>query len=131
MFSSSNPMRATRPGGIGRAEPDRHDGLAERTAVTYICQVGADHPVVIVLARTAEPPDTWTCPRHGVDAFLRPSPSPTPAAADSITIDKPVRTPWVMLRERRSIAELDQHLDERLALLHARRAEGLTKDGCA
>ncbi|WP_436502081.1 RNA polymerase-binding protein RbpA [Actinokineospora sp. HUAS TT18] len=102
-------MRATRPGQGGRAEPDRGDGLAARVTVDDRCPGGRGHTLPIVFARTAEPPSTWTCPHHGLDA-TRPTPADSALVEQVLAVataqadaSAQVRTPWVMLRERRTL----------------------------
>jgi hypothetical protein len=59
----------------------------------------------------AEVPAVWECPRCGAEAVSK----------DGLTreakLEKPVRTHWDMLLERRSIKELEEILSERLELL--------------
>jgi len=54
----------------------------------------------------------WEC-RCGEEALLRDAERPEPKAV------KPQRTHWDMLLERRTVAELQELLDERLDLLRA------------
>ncbi len=59
-------------------------------------------------------PTSWTCPKCGHESVR----------SDGVPMEerevKPVRTHWDMLRERRSIAELEDLLAERLDLLRSR-----------
>ncbi|MGH3857999.1 RNA polymerase-binding protein RbpA [Actinokineospora sp.] len=122
MGRSSGGLRATRiGGGGGSCEPDRHRELADRVTVDYHCPAGTTgHRLPVVLSHDAEPPPAWTCRHHGIKATL---PAGTPPA-DMVTDERVARTPWVMLRERRTLDELDALLHERLAHLRARRDLG-------
>jgi len=88
--------------------------------VTYRCQGG--HVFGIRLYAEAEAvPTRWDCRACGATA--------TTEVTGAVEVPEPPRrgastkTPWQQLRERRSIAELEALLDERLALLrgHDRR----------
>src|SRR5262249_58631150 len=58
---------------------------------------------------------TWECRVCGAVAFTSAADLPTPKKV------KPPRSHWDMLRERRSIADLEQVLAERLALVRGGR----------
>jgi hypothetical protein len=91
-------------------QPDHE--RAPRQRVTYECPRG--HDFQRTFAAEANPvPDTWTCPRHGAEGHRPGASKPNPG--------KPPRTPWDMLIERRSIADLEQLLNQRLAALRAER----------
>ena len=59
----------------------------------------------------ADVPAVWECPRCGAEA-----PEPDTGAPEQ-KAEKPVRTHWDMLLERRSVKELEDILKERLELL--------------
>jgi len=59
----------------------------------------------------ADVPAIWKCPRCGADALSLHGQSP------EAKNEKPARTHWDMLLERRSIKELEEILSERLELL--------------
>lgn len=103
----SEALRGTRLGSTS-LENDRDVEFAPRMTVTYNCPAG--HVISMPFAAEAEVPVEWEC-ACGELALLtdavKPDPKPT----------KPVRTHWDMLLERRSIAELEDLLEERLALL--------------
>ena len=84
-------------------------GTAARQNVGYACPQG--HEFEIPMSVEADVPAVWECPRCGAEALSR----------DGITkeekAEKPVRTHWDMLLERRSIKELEEILTERLELL--------------
>ena len=66
----------------------------------------------VPFAFDADVPALWDC-KCGAEALLVDAARPSPKAT------KPSRTHWDMLLERRSIAELEVLLDERLELLRA------------
>ena len=63
------------------------------------------------MAVEAEVPAVWECPRCGAEALSSTASSKVEKA------EKPVRTHWDMLLERRSVKELEEILAERLELL--------------
>ncbi len=95
-------------------ETDDNVVLSERQLIRYVCANG--HVSELPFSIEADIPSTWEC-RCGQVAKLVDGPAPE---------DKPTkvaRTHWDMLLERRSIAELEELLEERLALLRASRGE--------
>lgn len=91
-------------------EMDRNTDLAPRREVVYDCPAG--HETRMLMASDAEIPGTWECRSCGVTALLRDGDS----TAERTT--KTARTHWDMLLERRSLADLEEVLNERLAELH-------------
>ena len=69
----------------------------------------------------AEPPQTWECRACGAEALLQ-------VDGASVKLEesdqKAARTHWDMLLERRTRAELEELLEERLAFIRARRGAG-------
>ncbi|WP_447009103.1 RNA polymerase-binding protein RbpA [Saccharothrix sp. DSM 118769] len=98
---------------------------------TYQCLW--QHSFTLRLARTAAAPATWQCRRHGGrpatltgpthGALWNPGSGSSRASSEGEgrgpKTDRPGRTPWQMLRERRTIPELEALLRERLELLHS------------
>jgi hypothetical protein len=110
----SESMRGTRLGALSY-ETDAHIAPAERVVVAYECPEG--HRSVVPFSVEAEEiPFEWNC-RCGRVA-VRPD-----VAAPEAKPEKHQRTHWDMLLERRTIADLEVLLEERLALLHAQRGE--------
>ncbi len=73
----------------------------------------------VVFSADAELPDTWESPKSGREGvLLAPDGTPIDVVQGEI---KAARTHWDMLLERRSIAELEELLEERLQLLRERR----------
>ncbi len=104
--------RALRGMQIGAKSMESEEGVvfADRYTVKYLCANG--HEFEVPLSVEATPPATWEC-RCGVTAEL---------IGDVVDEEepkavKPVRTHWDMLRERRSLEELDEVLNEQLTLL--------------
>lgn len=83
--------------------------LAARQETSFDCPNG--HHFTIPFAAEAELPTEWECSRCGQVA--RRSDGAEPEAKEV----KPQRTHWDMLRERRSIPELEDILAERLGEL--------------
>jgi hypothetical protein len=92
-------------------ETDRNTDLAPRQAARYDCPHG--HTFSVPLASDADVPATWECRSCGATALLRDGILPEAKTG------KTPRTHWDMLLERRSIADLEEVLAERLAELHA------------
>jgi len=101
-------LRGARLGGQS-FEDERGIEFAARQRVAYVCPQG--HGFEIPMAAEADVPPLWECPRCGAEALARDVERPEPKA------EKPVRTHWDMLLERRSIKELEEILTERLELL--------------
>lgn len=87
---------------------------SERQITVYVCPQG--HRIELPFSVEADVPATWEC-RCGATARLLDGPEPEAKAT------RPVRTHWDMLLERRSIPELEELLQERLALLRASRGQ--------
>ena len=90
-------------------EDERGVEMAPRQDVAYACPRG--HAFSITMADEAEVPRQWECPRCGATALQADGEAPDAKP------DKPARTHWDMLLERRSIPELEEILSERLELL--------------
>lgn len=101
-------LRGARLGGQS-FEDERGIEFAARQQVGYACQQG--HTFEITMSVEAEIPATWECPRCGAEALSTDGRKPEEKA------EKPVRTHWDMLLERRSISELEDILSERLEML--------------
>jgi rubredoxin len=91
-------------------ETDRNTDLAPRREVVFDCPSG--HETKMTMAADAEVPATWECRTCGTTALLRDGEAPEARTG------KPARTHWDMLLERRSIDDLEDVLNERLAELH-------------
>jgi hypothetical protein len=110
---------AIRGAGLSRATFSNLDDLvepAETQLVAYLCPKG--HKFSVRLFAEAEMiPLTWDC-ACGSKARTDET------AAQEVIVKKrtgsPSKTPWEQLRERRSIAELEVLLEERLAILRNR-----------
>jgi rubredoxin len=106
---SDRVLRGTRLGAVSY-ESDRHTEFAPRLRTVYDCPEG--HETVVTFAAEADVPATWECRVCGTASLLRDGERPEPKKV------KPARTHWDMLLERRSPAELEEVLAERLAVLH-------------
>lgn len=106
------PDRSLRGMSIGAKSMESDEGVdfAPRFQAYYDCPNG--HTIILPFATDAEVPPVWEC-RCGEEALLRDAEKPEPKAV------KPQRTHWDMLLERRTVAELQELLDERLELLRA------------
>ncbi len=106
---SDRVLRGSRLGSVSY-ESDRNTEFAPRSLTTYDCPLG--HETAVPFAAEADIPFTWECRVCGSAAKQRDGLPPEEKAV------KPARTHWDMLLERRSIAELEEVLAERLAVLH-------------
>ena len=106
---SDRSMRGTR---LGASSLESENGIqpAARQDVTFHCPNG--HTVVVPLSIEADVPALWEC-RCGAHALREDAQLPDPKPV------KPARTHWDMLMERRTTAELQTLLDERLELLRS------------
>ena len=75
----------------------------------------------VTFAADAEVPETWESPRSGLEGRLVGEDGGLVQSA--VVETKAPRTHWDMLLERRTRAELEELLEERLQLLRARRGE--------
>ena len=75
----------------------------------------------VTFAAEAEVPETWESPRSGLEGRLVGEDGGLVQSA--VVETKAPRTHWDMLLERRTRAELEELLQERLELLRARRGE--------
>ena len=101
-------LRGARLGGQS-FEDERGIELAARQQIEYACPQG--HHFEVTMSVEAEVPALWECPRCGAEALSTSGIKPEEKA------EKPARTHWDMLLERRSISELEDILTERLELL--------------
>lgn len=105
-------LRGTRLGATSY-ENDRNTDLAPRQDVAFDCPNG--HHFSVPFAAEAELPGTWECRVCGAVAIAASGESPSPKKA------KPPRSHWDMLLERRSVADLEEVLAERLAVIRGQR----------
>lgn len=111
---SDRVLRGTRLGAVSY-ESDRHTEFAPRLAAVYDCPRG--HVIEMPFAAEADVPPSWECRVCGGVALLRNGEQPEPKKT------KPARTHWDMLLERRTRAELEELLQERLDFLRARKGQ--------
>jgi len=114
-------LRGSRLGAVSY-ETDRNHDLAPRQSMRFACPRG--HEFVVPFANDAEIPATWECRLHGSISRLVDGAPPEQKKV------KPPRTHWDMLLERRTVADLEVLLNERLELLAERRAE-IVRRTCA
>ena len=101
-------LRGARLGGQS-FEDERGIEFAARQQVGYRCQQG--HEFEITMSVEADIPAVWECPRCGARL------SASRGIQREVKAEKPARTHWDMLLERRSEKELEDILKERLELL--------------
>ncbi|MCS4535064.1 RNA polymerase-binding protein RbpA [Corynebacterium sp. HS2168-gen11] len=104
-------LRGSRMGAVSY-ETDRDHDLAPRQMVRYKTETGEIFDVPF--AEDAEIPGTWLCKNGQIGHLMEGSGVEAKPA-------KPPRTHWDMLRERRSLEELDELLEERIEHLRRRR----------
>jgi hypothetical protein len=106
---SDRSLRGTR---LGAQSMENDDGvtLAPRQTIEYICPNG--HVTAVPFSVEADVPPLWEC-RCGEEALMRDANRPDARPT------KPPRTHWDMLLERRTVAELEDLLTERLELLRS------------
>lgn len=104
-------LRGSRMGAVSY-ETDRDHDLAPRRMVKYQTENGEVYEVPF--ADDAEIPNEWMCKNGQLGTLMEGD------GQESKPV-KPPRTHWDMLRERRSLEELDVLLEERIELLRKRR----------
>jgi hypothetical protein len=112
MMADRRAMKGSRLGAVSY-ETDRIDNLAPRQIARYRTENGEEFD--IPFADYAEIPGAWEC-RNGMEGRLIEG----GVVADPRKVKVP-RTHWDMLRERRSIEQLEELLQERLAIIKSRR----------
>ena len=115
MMAFDRAMRGSRLGAVSY-ETDRSIELAPRQIARYRTENGEEFD--IPFADDAEMPGTWLC-RNGLEGALIEGGD----LAEPKMVKVP-RTHWDMLRERRSIEELEELLKERLEIIASRRRGG-------
>ena len=106
---SDRSLRGTRLGGSSM-ESEEGVEFAARQISQYACPEG--HITQLPFSTEAEVPRVWEC-RCGRSALLVDGEAPEVKAV------KPPRTHWDMLLERRSVADLEVLLEERLTKLRS------------
>jgi RNA polymerase-binding protein len=101
-------MRGSRLGAVSYETSRNHD-LAPRKTARYRTENGEEFDMPF--AHDAEVPGIWLC-RNGMEGTLIEGGD----LAEPKKVKVP-RTPWDMLRERRSIEELEELLKERLEII--------------
>jgi hypothetical protein len=107
-------LRGSRLGAVSY-ETEYGTEPAPRSVASYRCPRG--HEFHVPFAEDAEFPAVWECRFDGTEAQLIDGPEPEAKKV------KPPRTHWDMLMERRTIADLEEVLAERLDVLRARRGQ--------
>ena len=103
---------------LGAQSLQSEDGVvfSERAQHVYTCTV-CERETTVMFAAEAEAPEAWECRTCGGEAAL--TVDNAPVIIDH-SADKVARTHWDMLLERRTRAELEELLEERLEFLRAR-----------
>lgn len=101
-------LRGARLGGQS-FEDERGIEFAARQQVGFKCSQG--HTFEVTMSTEADVPALWECPRCGAEGKNIDGIEP------ELKAEKPARTHWDMLLERRSLDELEDILTERLELL--------------
>jgi len=107
-------LRGSRLGAVSY-ETDRNTELAPRQQGEYLCARG--HRFTVPFAADAEIPQTWECRTDGATGKLVDGPEPEAKQG------KAPRTHWDMLMERRTVADLEEVLAERLEVVRGRRSK--------
>ncbi|NLS08666.1 RNA polymerase-binding protein RbpA [Nesterenkonia sp. MY13] len=101
---------------LGAQSMETEQGVepAPRQDVEYVCEDG--EKITVTFAADAEVPATWTSPSGKVGVLAE-------GEAPEEEPEKPARTHWDMLLERRSEEELEEILNDRLKILREKRGE--------
>jgi len=113
--------RSLRGSRLGAQSFQSEDGVdfAGRISARYRAEDGTEFEVVF--SEDAEVPSFWDSPRTGQSGVLLDD-AGVPVEMEPDT-ERAARTHWDMLLERRSIAELEELLEERLQILRAQRGQ--------
>jgi RNA polymerase-binding protein len=112
MMADRRIMKGTRLGGVSY-ETDRDHDLAPRQIARYRTENGEEFDMPF--AHDAEVPGSWLC-RNGMEGTLIERGELAEPKKGKVP-----RTHWDMLRERRSIEQLEELLKERLEIINSRR----------
>jgi len=112
MTADRRVMRGSRLGALSYGTNRNHD-LAPRKAARYRTENGEEFEVPF--ADDAKVPGAWLC-RNGMEGTLIEGGELAEPEKGKVP-----RTHWDMLRERRSIEELEELLKERLEIIKSRR----------
>ena len=106
---------------IGAQSLQSEDGVvfADRADYTYRCAT-CGRETVMTFSTEAELPEAWECRTAVHAAILLVDSKPVEIDRSG---EKVARTHWDMLLERRTRAELEELLEERLTYLRARRGQ--------
>ncbi|WP_223690531.1 RNA polymerase-binding protein RbpA [Leifsonia poae] len=88
-----------------------------RSRYNYLCP-DCGQETEMVFSADAEAPETWECKHCGHEATLLVGNEPVEVDRSDVKVP---RSHWDMLLERRTRAELEELLEERLTYLRARR----------
>ncbi|AGW41406.1 hypothetical protein O159_13340 [Leifsonia xyli subsp. cynodontis DSM 46306] len=91
-----------------------------RSRYTYLCP-SCGKETEVVFAAEAEAPDAWECRHCGHEALRLVDDKPVEIDHSDTKVP---RSHWDMLLERRTRAELEELLEERLHYLRSRRGTG-------
>ena len=107
---------------LGASSLQSEEGVVfhERANHTYVC-TQCERETVLTFAADAEVPEAWECRTCGAEALRRHSDATLAEVGPSGGKTPP--PPRAKRLERRTIPELEELLEERLALLRARRGE--------
>ncbi|GAS95787.1 hypothetical protein RMCC_2753 [Mycolicibacterium canariasense] len=104
-------LKGSRLGAVSY-ETDRNIDLPPRQVARYRTANGSEFDVPF--ADDADIPGTWSC-RNGMEGILVNGEAPAPKKV------KPVRTHWDMVRERRTMDDLEVLFKERLKIIETLR----------
>lgn len=104
---------------IGAQSLQSEEGVvySPRSRYNYLC-LTCGKETDVVFSAEADAPETWECKHCGQEARLLIG--DTPVEVDHSDVKTP-RSHWDMLLERRTRAELEELLEERLQYLRSRR----------
>lgn len=135
MSRNDGPISGHKPWPAGGQPAEQADEKpAPRREVTYRCAKG--HATTLVFAAEAVPPGSWDCRTCGLPAALDGAAGGPGGGAvlpgyrkpgEASTVLKNQITHWDQLRGRRSLAELEALLKERLAEVQQQRAVGVRR----
>ncbi|MEO9096023.1 MAG: RNA polymerase-binding protein RbpA [Microbacteriaceae bacterium] len=106
---------------LGAQSLQSEEGItfSPRARYTYLCPT-CGRETDMVFSTEAEAPETWECKHCGNPATLLVGDEPVALGQSDAKVP---RTHWDMLLERRTRAELEELLEERLSYLRSRRGQ--------
>lgn len=120
---NGQPIRARKPWRSQGAPDDPHEELAPRQDAAYTCDRGG-HSFDVTFAAKVTPPASWPCRCGGTGTYTGPGPAVAESRRSAPRLDDDLGHHMRLVRQRRTPAELEQILAERITEVRQARESG-------